>query len=304
MAPLDDEGSVSLSCLSSYLSAHFGGHDKAGLCTSPAAKAGMEVYRKHYSLPVFGQITAPPFSDGFLIALALCPFQLRIGRQTTEHFPPDSILIHELSKPLEAYIGSSFDILFLHIKRTALDSLAHQIGALPVERLYCNPGTIDPVLAGLGRVLLSALTEPNTMHILFVDQVAMAVNLHVAQHYGGLVLPSLTARRGLTPGQEKRAKECLTGLRGSDVTISDVAAECGLSRSYFIKSFKESTGKTPHRWLLEHRLSRARVMLAKKGNTIADVAIACGFADQSHLTRLFTREIGIPPSAWRRGCQV
>jgi AraC family transcriptional regulator len=300
MAAQNADHSVKPPSLAGYLSAHFGEKDTVVLQTSANAKAELEIYRKHYHQPVFGQVAAPPVSGGFLIALALEPYQLRLGRRPMRRFAPDSVLIHDLTQPFEAYIGSSFDILFLYISSQALDDVAQETGAAPIERLHCEEGMADPVLAGVGRALIPALYCPAKGTALFVGHLAFALNLHIAQHYGALVLPGLTSKRGLTTIQENRAKEYLAAHLAGDVSIAEVAAACGLSRSYFIKSFKESTGKTPHRWLLEHRLSRARTLLAKSSHAIAEIAISCGFADQSHLTRMFTREIGTPPSAWRR----
>jgi AraC-like DNA-binding protein len=264
----------------------------------------LEVYRKRCSRPAFGTVAAPPISDGFLVMLALAPCCLSHDGQAPAQYAPDGLYIQDLTKPFRACIDSSFDWLLLHVTRAALDGVAQQTGAAPIERLHCVPGTNDAVLAGLGRALLPALHCPIERHALFIDQLAIALNLHVAQCYGGLVLPGSVAMRGLSPAQERRAKEFLSAQLEGDASISAVAEACGLSRSYFIKSFKESTGKTPYRWLLELRLSRARNMLARSSDAIAEIAIACGFADQSHLTRMFTREIGMPPSVWRRDYRV
>lgn len=294
-------GPYSLSC---YLSAHFGEYDAMVLKTSVTAKAELEICRKHSKEAVFGRVIAPPVSTGFLIALALSPYQLRHGRQPTKYFDADTVLIVDLNEPLDVYIASSFDILFLHISRTALEDIARQTGAAPIVRLSCKPGQNDPVLAGLGRALLPALYCSSKSDTLFIDQLAFALHLHIAQCYGDLVLPDLKARRGLSPLQEKCAKEYLEAQIDEVISISAVAAACGLSRSYFIRSFKESTGKTPYRWLLEYRLSRARSLLAKSGDAIAEIALTCGFADQSHLTRMFTREIGMSPNVWRRSYRI
>ena len=300
MTAQNDNHSGTPLSLAGYLTTHFGEEDAVVLQTSAGAKAGLEIYRKHFRQPVFGKIAAPPAFVGFLVALALGPYQLRLGRRPMQHFAPDSVLIHDLAQPFEAYVGSSFDILFLYISATALDDVAQETGAAPVQRLRCMAGMADPVLAGLGRALMPALYCPARKKALFVDQLAFALNLHIAQHYGALALPGLNAKRGLTPIQESRAKEYLATHLADDVSVADVASACGLSRSYFIKSFRESTGKTPHRWLLEHRLSHARNLLAKSSDAIAEIAVSCGFADQSHLTRMFTREIGTPPNVWRR----
>jgi AraC-like DNA-binding protein len=56
----------------------------------------------------------------------------------------------------------------------------------------------------------------------------------------------------------------------------------------------------PHNWLLAHRIEVAKEKLRDGGLSLSDVALTCGFANQSHLTRVFTRMVGVSPGAWRR----
>jgi hypothetical protein len=74
----------------------------------------------------------------------------------------------------------------------------------------------------------------------------------------------------------------------------------GLSASYFARAFKCAFRERPHRRLLRQRVKAAEKMLAGSESSIAVVAIACGFAGQSHLTRVLSGIIGVPPGAWRR----
>jgi transcriptional regulator GlxA family with amidase domain len=82
--------------------------------------------------------------------------------------------------------------------------------------------------------------------------------------------------------------------------VSDVAEACGLSVNHFSRAFRRSIGKPPHRWLLDRRIQRAQDMLRINHLSLADIALTCGFAEQSHFTRVFTRTVGMPPGAWRR----
>jgi transcriptional regulator GlxA family with amidase domain len=82
--------------------------------------------------------------------------------------------------------------------------------------------------------------------------------------------------------------------------VSAVADACGLSVNHFSRAFRRSLGKPPHRWLLDRRIDRARELLRATAMSLADIALACGFAEQSHFTRVFTRTVGMPPGAWRR----
>jgi len=104
----------------------------------------------------------------------------------------------------------------------------------------------------------------------------------------------------LAPWQLKRVTEFINANLAETLQLSDLAALSGLSPSHFGRAFKGSTGLPPHRWHLNRRIEQARAMLADAGASLADVACATGFADQSHFTRVFSRTVGTSPGAWRR----
>jgi transcriptional regulator GlxA family with amidase domain len=85
--------------------------------------------------------------------------------------------------------------------------------------------------------------------------------------------------------------------------VADVALACRLSRGSFIRGFKVATGKAPHQWLLSRRVEQARNLLIKTDTPLAAVALACGFADRSHFSRVFGRDRatagGLAPRNWQ-----
>lgn len=103
----------------------------------------------------------------------------------------------------------------------------------------------------------------------------------------------------LAPWQEKRAKNIMLAQMAKGVAIAQVARECALSRSHFSRAFKTATGCTPRDWLRQERINKAKALLCHRHMPIAEIGLECGFADQSHLTRIFTRIIGVSPSRWR-----
>jgi AraC-like DNA-binding protein len=84
------------------------------------------------------------------------------------------------------------------------------------------------------------------------------------------------------------------------VPLKEVARECGLSVSHFSHAFRRTIGAAPHNWLLTHRVEVAKERLRDRRLPLLEVALACGFTDQSHMTRVFTRIVGVSPGAWRR----
>jgi AraC-like DNA-binding protein len=100
--------------------------------------------------------------------------------------------------------------------------------------------------------------------------------------------------------QFKRADLLIRGNLSSKLRIDDVASALNLSSSYFSRAFKATTGMTYSEFVSSARLTRAKTLLLTTRMSIVEVALACGLADQSHLTRVFSRSVGLPPYAWRR----
>jgi AraC-like DNA-binding protein len=96
-----------------------------------------------------------------------------------------------------------------------------------------------------------------------------------------------------------RVLERLAEPGGAAPSLAELAALAGLGRFQLLRRFRRAYGITPHAWWLQQRAERARVLIAR-GMAIADAAAAAGFADQSHLHRVFTPRYGFTPGAWRQ----
>ncbi len=81
------------------------------------------------------------------------------------------------------------------------------------------------------------------------------------------------------------------------LSLADFAAATGSSRYQILRRFSRELGITPHAYLTQHRVKRAKDMIVA-GSPLAEVAIACGFSDQSHLNRVFSRQFGLTPGAF------
>jgi len=124
---------------------------------------------------------------------------------------------------------------------------------------------------------------------------------HLKDRSGSAPTVSKTTRQsGLAHWQVELALRLLLNDSGSAHSVKQIAAHCGLSRSYFEKAFKVSVGTPPHRWLVRQRIQRAGEKLEQTNDSVSSIALSCGFTDQSHLTRVFGAIVGSSPAAWRR----
>jgi AraC family transcriptional regulator len=105
---------------------------------------------------------------------------------------------------------------------------------------------------------------------------------------------------GLARWRAKRALAYIEAHLGTKIESAEVADCVALSKSHFSRAFKQSVGFSPMAYVSARRIERAKLMMISTRERLSDIAIACGFADQSHLNRYFRRIVGITPGVWRR----
>jgi transcriptional regulator GlxA family with amidase domain len=111
--------------------------------------------------------------------------------------------------------------------------------------------------------------------------------------------PSLS--RSLTRWQLARTLELFEANFHRPITLDEVANEVRMSKSHFSRGFRVSMGEPPCRYLRRYRVKRAHEMMLSTSKPLSEIALNCGFADQSHFSRIFSRLLGVGPAAWRRG---
>lgn len=265
---------------------------------------GVRVYRKAVTMTELGPVETAPSDRGLLLGISLAPGHRRrivhARHASTHDFGCGAIYLRDFGERYRADMKTGFDFLLVEFPQAVLRQTTERPLALG-ELLAASPvGAHDAVLHHLALALLPALGRPQPGCGLFVEQVTAAMAAQLLLCAGASQPAGTRARRRLSPRQEARAKEMLSMRVDGDQSAQAVAEACGLSRSYFIEAFRETTGQTPYQWVQAQRLARAQALLARPGLSLAAIALACGFADQSHFTRVFTRHMGMPPGTWRR----
>jgi transcriptional regulator GlxA family with amidase domain len=113
-------------------------------------------------------------------------------------------------------------------------------------------------------------------------------------------MPSYLIGSGLAGWLARRALTYIEEHLGSKIEVGGIAEHVSLSKSHFSRAFKLSMGLPPMVYVSMRRVERAKLMMTSTGQQLIEIALACGFSDQSHFSRRFHRLIGISPGKWRR----
>jgi AraC-like DNA-binding protein len=213
-----------------------------------------------------------------------------------------AVHINDMRHLWRADLRSPFHVVNFYITQSALDEVLEEYGGPSAMELRCpmSKALIDNVFKNLALALLPAIAHPDEANKLFLEHAARAVKVHLAKTYGSLRCQTARVRGGLAPWQERRAKDMLRADLAGNVGLTNLADACRLSVSHFCQAFKQTVGCPPHQWLISQRVERAKQLILNTDQSLSEIALAVGFSDQSHFTRVFSRWVRTSPAAWRR----
>ena len=157
----------------------------------------------------------------------------------------------------------------------------------------------DPLLHGIAHNL-KTLLDSDCYDKLYAESLYNTLFFHIIRNYCTVELKLDASPNGLAPYTLKQVMELINDNLAEEVTIEQMAGLADLSLSYFCRQFKLSTGMTPHQYVVQQRIDKAKKLLKDKSISLAGVAADCGFTHQSHLGRLFKQKVGMTPKQYRR----
>lgn len=166
-------------------------------------------------------------------------------------------------------------------------------------RLRCLVGGEDGFLAGVALALRQEV-EKGTSGKVYGEALATALAVHLVHHYAQEPVSLEAPVGGLSQDRLRAVLRHMDQHLAEDLNLNALASTAGLSAYHFARMFKESTGTSPHQYVLRCRVDRARLLLQVMGGRVADVARQVGFSDQGHLARHFKRAYGITPEVFLR----
>lgn len=250
------------------------------------------------------EVDAHPTKDHLVVVHLNGPVRVR-GRIETRAInklvPAGSVFLWPGGSGFRIAIEQSLDTLHLYIRSGVVDEVAAAMGydGENDRRLAPRLGESDPLLERLVLEVRHAAGR-TVADTLYVEQLAFAIAARLIRHDHCRVPIAETARRGLSNPQMRRIEDYVEAALSDVIPLRRLSAASGLSVSHFVRQFRLTTGTSPHQFVLRRRVERARRMLTETGEPIAQIALACGFSHQEHLTNIFKRLVGVSPAKYRR----
>lgn len=242
----------------------------------------------------------------FIAGRATCDFRLADGSRCRSRFAPEIFAVTGAGEVAEVRVveatATFLDIYIPHdsLSRIVDEELERSVGISinPRRSLVAR----DACLSRIGGLVATEIQRADALTQLQADAFTVQLCVHLARSWfnDGKQI-DLRARGGLSAWQIKRVVERLRDKIDDDVTLTELADLVGLSRFHFARSFKESVGVPPHRYHRLLRVERACELLTDSRMSILEIALSVGYESPQAMTRIFRKELGVTPSAYRRG---
>ena len=200
---------------------------------------------------------------------------------------------------------SPIDVRHIYVGHATLEAVAADAFEQPLASLEIEDqvGRPDPVLATLQGELELELLGRGCGSGLYVEALRTQIAIHLLRTYARCEFRS-GAEPGLGPRRRRHLEEYVTIHLHDHITLERLAGVAGLSPYHFARKFKSEFGEPPHSYVIARRVSAACQLLRATHLPLKAIASDCGFADQSHFSRLFQRRMGVTPGEYRRQVTV
>ena len=148
---------------------------------------------------------------------------------------------------------------------------------------------------------LKANLDSGSYDKLYAESLFNAFSMHLLTHYCTRKIKPKDCGNGLAPFKLKQILELINDSLSEEISLLELASFLNLSQFHFCREFKKSVGVTPHHYIMQQRVKMAKRILKQQKLSIAQVAVECGFSNQSHLGRVFKQHTGTTPRRFRLG---
>ncbi|MGK5112250.1 MULTISPECIES: helix-turn-helix domain-containing protein [unclassified Geodermatophilus] len=249
-------------------------------------------------------VVVPPLRDYTVVAYrrGVTPMRRRVDTTwTAEELGPGDVSL--LTRAVGSHWVWPRDIEVVHVylthdELTATCRQMYERDVADVE-LHDTVKAEDPAIYRTILQIAHEAAQGAAGSRLMVDSLSCQLAVQILRRHAHVLFRECGGSDGLTFEQDRAVRDYVHDHLAETVSLDDLAAVARLSRFHFARKFRATIGTTPHAFVLQQRVERARTLLERTGTPIPDIAASCGFADQPHLTREFKKRVGVTPGRYR-----
>lgn len=250
-------------------------------------------------------VEVPPMRDFMIVAYrrGVTDMRRRLdGGWHHEQLRPDDVSLLTRAAHSHWTWDTPVEVVHVYLTHDQLASTCRAMYGREVEdvELHDTIKADDPGIHRTAMAIAREAAEGGVGSELLVDSLTTQLSVAILRRHANILFRTVEEPECLTFRQEHRVRDHIQANLHQRLTLDELAAAVGLSKFHFARQFRASTGTTPHEFVLCRRLERARVLLERTDTPLPEIAAGCGFADQSHMNRLFRKRLDITPGEVRR----
>jgi len=249
-----------------------------------------------------GRVTTPrvAFENQHLVAIIWSGNVKEIGSAFRSITTPNAISIFPVELSLQKQLTSGAEFTNLSLKPTFLCQVADETDLGNQFELLPQWGIRDEQIENIAYAAECEIRSDFSSGKLYMESLATALAARVLARYSSRQIALREYRGGMSRYQLRRTQDFMKAKLGEDLSLADLAANVRMSPYYFCRLFRQSTGLSPHQFLLKERIERAQQLLKEHQLTLVEIADNLGFSDQSHFARVFHKLVGTSPKRYSR----
>jgi len=251
------------------------------------------------------EVQVPPLADFMLVAYQRGDTRMERrfeGRWTRTDCRPGDLSLLTRSQASHWHWTAPIDVAHVYLPATVMTRVAADMLDKPIAevRLHDLLRTQDATLSAIVQTMAREAGGDTIGGALYAEALGVQLAVHLLRHYASVDFIDHSADGQLSAALRRRLEEFVEARLDQPLSLEELAAVAGMGIWSFCKRFKASFQTSPHSYIVDRRLERARHLLAHSTLALKAVAAECGFADQAHLTRAMRARLGCTPAVMRQ----
>ena len=249
-------------------------------------------------------VVVPPVSDFTIVSYlrgATLMERRCEGAWTRTYCGPGDVSLLTRSQRSHWHWTEEIDVSHVYLSESLVSGICAEVTDRSIAdvRLQDVVKTHDPIVTATVAAITGEARQQAFGSGLYVEAAATQLVVHLLRKYARVTFRERTGEGRLSPAQVRRMMDYIESRLHEQLSLETLAAVAGMGVWTFTRHFRESFGRTPHAYIIERRIDRARRLLVEGSLPIKEVASVCGFADQAHMTRLFRAHLHTTPATLR-----